>query len=470
LRKNKTKIILTAVFFMVVLSGISASGLITYESTELEKSVNYGEIDVWTYYEQSGYGCAQSLPFTKVRLVSIDGLVIRHGRTDASGDYTFKMLPLGHTYIIRASKIGWLAGYGEATLTENNDRCSLWIRLKDPLTDVVDASKVDLDNYAEAIFNSLYNIDINTMTIEESKNIMYQEALDSDVLSQVEEAYQEMNDIGVTDDMTIAESKYLIEEEYENLNEGLFFGKIDCEVTYEMRPWPKSYPLTGALLILESEDKTIKRVGITGFKGTQTFRFLPLEHEYKVTAFKFFLFDGLYKEVGSVELNSEYPTGHINLYFILSYDPHINPSSYEVELDDYTESTTIDQSDEPLLPPDEEEPLPPDEGEEEADPIDPVVIVSESPASATVEEGETIEFTVETTGGSGNNYYLFYGGDGGSESGYMGSSAVISYTYTSEGTFEPDFEVHDLDENNYDSSYNFAFISVAANNNQNNPV
>ena len=128
------------------------------------------------------------------------------------------------------------------------------------------------------------------------------------------------------------------------------------------------------------------------------------------------------------------------------------------------------------LPPENDNPLPPENGEEESDPEpsppeDPIVILTVSPTSATVEENETVEFTVETTGGSGNNYYLFYGGDDGSQSGYMGSSAVISYTYSKEGTFEPDVEVHDLDQNHYDSSYNFAIITVMAHNNQqNNPI
>ncbi|MEF8879260.1 MAG: hypothetical protein V5A64_02560 [Candidatus Thermoplasmatota archaeon] len=110
------------------------------------------------------------------------------------------------------------------------------------------------------------------------------------------------------------------------------------------------------------------------------------------------------------------------------------------------------------------------QNEEETNPIDPVTIESITPTSATVEEGETVEFTVETTGGSGNHYYLFYGGDGGSTEGYMDSTATISYTYSKTGTFEPDVEVHDLNENNYDSSYNFGLITVAENNNQDNPI
>ncbi len=123
-------------------------------------------------------------------------------------------------------------------------------------------------------------------------------------------------------------------------------------------------------------------------------------------------------------------------------------------------------------PPENNDP-PEDDGGEESEsdpPADPILIVSVTPTSATVEEGETVEFIVETSGGSGNNYYLFYGGDNGSASGNMGESEVISYTYSESGTFEPDVEVHDLDNNRYDSSYDFAVIAVVAENNQNGPV
>ncbi|MEF8879483.1 MAG: hypothetical protein V5A64_03720, partial [Candidatus Thermoplasmatota archaeon] len=101
-------------------------------------------------------------------------------------------------------------------------------------------------------------------------------------------------------------------------------------------------------------------------------------------------------------------------------------------------------------------------------PIEITSIIPDGPIS--VVEGETVEFTVETTGGSGNHYYLFYGGDGGSQEGYMDSTATISYTYSETGTFEPDVEVHDLDGNSYDSSYDFTVVSVAENNNQDNPI
>jgi hypothetical protein len=135
---------------------------------------------------------------------------------------------------------------------------------------------------------------------------------------------------------------------------------------------------------------------------------------------------------------------------------------------DDTTNDNSNQNDNSDQPNENQDPLPPNNNEDQPLPIDPILIISISPTSATVEEGETIDFTIETIGGSGNHYYLFYGGDGGSESGNMGSSIVISYTYSESGTFEPDIEVHDLDENNYDSNYNFALITVAANNNQNN--
>lgn len=97
-----------------------------------------------------------------------------------------------------------------------------------------------------------------------------------------------------------------------------------------------------------------------------------------------------------------------------------------------------------------------------------VQIESVSPSGTiTAEEDETLEFTVQVDPdtGTGNFYYIFYGGDGGSVEGYMGYTATISYTYDSEGTFSPSVEVYDLgDGERYDARYDFAVVTVVSTN------
>lgn len=119
----------------------------------------------------------------------------------------------------------------------------------------------------------------------------------------------------------------------------------------------------------------------------------------------------------------------------------------------------------------DEEPIDSNPGEPEDDPINsdpenpinPIQIVSVSPEEATVEEGETVEFIIETEDGSGNNYLMLdANGDGTADisQSFTGTTVTVSYTYPAEGTYLPDVEVHDLDEGLYDSKIEFAVISV----------
>jgi hypothetical protein len=136
----------------------------------------------------------------------------------------------------------------------------------------------------------------------------------------------------------------------------------------------------------------------------------------------------------------------------------INSEDQSIPSDQSSDEESVPDSNPADSNPEETDP----ETEPDTNPVDPIVIVSVSPTSATVEEGETVDFIIEASGGSGNHYYQFYGDDGGSKSGYMGNSATISYTYTCEGTYHPDVYVHDLDENRYDSEIGFATIAVHA--------
>ena len=57
-------------------------------------------------------------------------------------------------------------------------------------------------------------------------------------------------------------------------------GKIKLQVYYSTIYSLPNLPVQYATVILESEDGTIQRKGITNIRGRTTFRFLPTEHNY----------------------------------------------------------------------------------------------------------------------------------------------------------------------------------------------
>ena len=103
-----------------------------------------------------------------------------------------------------------------------------------------------------------------------------------------------------------------------------------------------------------------------------------------------------------------------------------------------------------------------------SNPSNPVKISLLLPYGAqTFEENETVEFNVEVENGSGDNYVILDFGDGATYSDYMGWGHTVYHTYTSVGTYSPDIEVHDLQNNHYDHDCDFSLITVCQN--QNNP-
>ena len=97
---------------------------------------------------------------------------------------------------------------------------------------------------------------------------------------------------------------------------------------------------------------------------------------------------------------------------------------------------------------------------------DPVTILYLNPDHpVSVDENETVEFSVGVVNGSGDNYIIFDFGDGETYSDNMEWSTTFSHMYTEEGTYYPDIEVHDLESYHYDYNYDFTTIAVSQNNN-----
>jgi hypothetical protein len=85
------------------------------------------------------------------------------------------------------------------------------------ITDTDKSIDPEIERYASALLDSPYNIDIYTMTMREVKELVYTElsevdSLDKETLSKVEQTFETLESIGVTPDMTIAQSKEVIKE------------------------------------------------------------------------------------------------------------------------------------------------------------------------------------------------------------------------------------------------------------------